>query len=45
MEIIEKILKLERYKIYCIEEVKEENKIVKVIHLQSKSTKTKVPIL
>ena len=44
MKDLEKILKLENYKIIKIEERNEDNKIVKVVYVESKNKKDKCPI-
>lgn len=44
MKDLEKILKLENYKIIKIEERNEDNKMVKVVYVESKNKKDKCPI-
>ena len=44
MKDLEKILKLENYKIIKIEERNEDNKKVKVVYVESKNKKDKCPI-
>ena len=44
MRDLEKILKLENYKIIKIEERSEKNKMIKVIYVESKNKKDKCPI-
>ena len=44
MKEIEKLLNLKEYKILKIEERKEENKLKKIIYIESKKQKEKCPI-
>lgn len=44
MKKVEKILKLENYKILKIEERREQKKLIKVIYVESKNKKQKCPV-